>query len=170
MAKTMKIEDVEYTKHDVLMLELDVVPTTLVTEFGAIDGGKKTRLQVLGSDIHLIEKYIAAQEELETIDQLKKSFGLKKKKFMEKLATEGYDEDSRIAKEDDFFAANNHYVDFWKIEGRDPKPIRSMRILENLGPRPTDLQAKDDRDKEMMATMLNLLAKVSDNQSTSNKK
>lgn len=160
MAKKLNLDNTEYTKHDVLVLELDVVPATLITEFGAVKGGK-TRLEVLGEAIPFIEKYVADEEELETMKSLQQGFNVRKRKTFQKLQEDfeanKINEDEKIEKETDFYRRNNPIVEFVKLEGRDPKPIKSIKVIENKGPRPTDLQAKDDRDKELMATMIEFM-------------
>lgn len=163
MAKTMKLEDCEFTKHDVLECEIDVIPMTLVTNFkqDPVRNGKQ-KLEILGEAIHLfMEQYVQSEEEKELIKSLTLDFNNKKKRLEARLAKEleenKINEDQMIEQIEDFVRSNNQWKSFWEMEQRDPKPIRSLRVIENKGPRATDLQAKSNQDRELMSTMLELM-------------
>lgn len=160
-AKTMKIDDVQYTKRDVLEVELDIVPTHLVTQFGELRGGKQ-RLKLLGEAIKgFMDQYVQDEEERQSIESLKRDFEKRKKKLETKLQDEVNNQKLSQEEMDEqlslFVRNENYYKSFYAAEGKDPKPIRSLKVIENHGPEATDLQAKQDRDRELTEAMLTVL-------------
>ena len=150
---------------DIIELEItNKAFSGIVTDFGLIKGGKQV-IDILGSNILKLLDYVATREDVDHLKtmvlQHNKKKAIKLKALQDQADRENAGSSSVVLTEGDleykmseWKQANNPYRAFSEERGYDMLPIHHVRFISNKGPSATDAVAKDTKDKDMYAAMM----------------
>lgn len=167
----MSKNDKAFSNRDVLVIEVEsfidnyVVPNVENSMLPTLlKGNTKTEIEILGSQYFELERDLEEELEAWKAAQRYETKQLEKLKN-EILAKEGVNiPDDQLTLTASRFAYLDHKnapSHFLENVGRPRKPLKSIKIVRNLGPRATDLQALNERksslDDLMKEALLELL-------------
>lgn len=145
----LNYSSVVYAENDILDVELENQSSGLVSDIGIIPEGKQ-RIKVTGKEMGTLINLVRSEEDQETLDFYAKQYEKKKEEFLKNNI--GSDIDPVVAEtllmhwtEDNKL---HPYAKFFEDNKRDIKPLTSLKIVKNLGPKADDaVTLQNDRTK-----------------------
>lgn len=160
MATAQNPNNITFNKHDELIVEYDLRTTNFVTDLGLLKKDAK-QYKVLASELHRLEKLLADETEIEEMKAKTTQFNLSKarkvKTMGEKLevGTDKYEQELYS-----FIDRNAPATKFFEENGRDPKPLTKLVIVDNLGPRANDIAALQHQSVNLQQNQMEMFAKM----------
>lgn len=161
----------KYSGRDIIECEITVTPNVHLVNWHPnkfIRGGKQV-IDIEGNMIAEVLKDVATEYDVQQLQLIDMDIGKRRKIYFKSLQEqmnrqEGMTNDGMprvVLKESDvedkmtfWTSENNKYKEFLAKFGYPMPAIRHFKMIVNKGPAPTDIQAKDDRDKDLYSAML----------------
>lgn len=158
----IKFDGIEYNAYDQLNVEVKCRVDEYIWDFGILQRGKQT-IQIRADQLYRLEKLCSTKEENDEATACRLSYQSAYKKKKAQL-DELYAHPNMATKKEiewcKWLDANNPVKRFIEDYGHEPKPVETIKVLENLGPSATDtlaMQEKATSTNEQMAKILELL-------------
>ena len=157
-----KLTDVQYTDHDVLRLEINVRPAGQVWDFGLLKQGKQ-EIEIHARNLPKLLNLVSTEEENEEFIGYELTYSRQKAKLQKELADK-FGENSEAYERElyRFYDRTNPYKRFFEDHGSEPKPIKSVKVIENLGPRIDDAIAAQKQNATTNEQIVQLMAMMTE--------